>query len=153
MSGGAYERELCRWLRADGWHAQRTAASGSATDADLPDVTFARNGHAYAVEAKTTSEPYIYVDQTEVTALERYADAYGMVPLIAGRFKGTTQWHLWLPERMARTDAGTYKGAESGETRRVIAFGESDVPSDEWLLESVMAARTAVEMDSEAGGL
>jgi len=150
MSGDTYERELCNIFRDAGWHAQRAGSSGGGTTADLPDVTVAQNGKAFAIEAKTVAkdETYIYVNADEVRALRRYADAYGMVPLIAGRWKRTREWHLWLPERMKRTDSGTYRGTQDDHTRRVAVVEEEDVPTPEWLTESVMSALTAAELDA-----
>lgn len=151
MSGDTYERELCNIFRGAGWHAQRAGSSGGGTSADLPDVTIARNGKAFAIEAKTVAkdESYIYVDSGEVDALKRYADAYGQIPLIAGRWKRTREWHLWVPERMERTDSGTYRGAQDDHTRRVAVVEEEDVPTPGWLTEAVMSALTAVTMDAD----
>jgi len=150
MPGDNYERELCNLFRNAGWHAQRAGSSGGGTSADLPDVTIAKNGKGFAIEAKTVAkdETYIYVDKDEVRALKRYADAYGMVPLIAGRWKRTREWHFWVPERMERTDSGTYRGAQDDHTRRVAVVDEEDVPTPEWLTESVMSALTAAGLDA-----
>jgi len=151
MSGDTYERELCNIFRDAGWHAQRAGSSGGGTTADLPDVTIARNGKAFAVENKTVAgdETYIYVDESEVRALKRYADAYGMIPLISGRWKGVKEFHLWVPERMERTDSGTYRGAQDDHVRRVAVVEEEDVPTPGWLTEAVMSALTAVRMDAD----
>lgn len=97
------------------WKAQRAAASGSGGDADLPDVTFAHDGIAFAAEEKTSSAPYIYVDEAEFEALQRYAAAYGMRAVILGRFKGERAYYLWNPNEMERTDAGTLRGSPDDE--------------------------------------
>jgi len=151
MPGDKYERELCNIFRDAGWHAQRAGSSGGGTTADLPDVTIATDGKGFALEAKTVAkdEPYIYVDSDEVRALQRYADAYGQIPLIAGRWKRTREWHLWVPERMERTDSGTYRGAQDDHVRRVAVVDHEDVPTPCWLTEAVMAALMASDIDSK----
>lgn len=92
------------------WWAQRAAASGSGGDADLPDVTFARDGIAFAGEEKTTSEPYVYVEEDELEALQAYAAAYGMRAVVIGRFKGERAFYVWNPNKMETTDADTLRG-------------------------------------------
>lgn len=120
------ERAFVRMFsETEHWWAQRAAASGSATDADLPDVTFAHDGLAFAAEEKTTSEPYIYVDQDEVDQLESYAAAYGMTAVVLGRFKQSSDglptgaspraFYAWHPWDMERTDAGTYRGSPTDD--------------------------------------
>ena len=109
----AHERLFVRMFNAtDHWRAQRTAASGSGGDADLPDFTFASGGQGFSAEQKSTSKPHIYVEPDEVEALANYAHAYGMLPVIAGWFKGERAFYIWNPWRMDRTDAGTYRGAK-----------------------------------------
>ena len=120
--GDRSERTFVRMFGAtEHWWAQRAAASGSATEADLPDVTFAQNGIAFAGEEKTTSEPYIYADPDEAEQLEDYARAYGMEPVLIGRFKrgsdglptgiSSRAFYVWNPEDMEQTDAGTLRGS------------------------------------------
>lgn len=111
MSSSSERRLVAIFNETDHWWAQRAAASGSGGDADLPDVTFAHDGTAFAAEEKETSEPYIYVQPDEIEALEAYAAAYGMTPCVIGRFKGERAYYVWHPEAMARTNAGTYRGA------------------------------------------
>lgn len=110
------ERQFVRMFSAtEDWWAQRAAASGAATDADLPDVTFAHDGIGFAGEEKTTSEPYVYVEEEELRALRDYAAAYGMRAVIIGRFKGERAFYVWNPNDMGRTDAGTYRGDPKGD--------------------------------------
>lgn len=120
--GDRMERQLATMFgETEHWWAQRAAASGSATDADLPDVTFAHDGIAFAAEEKTTSEGRIYVTEDEVEALHAYAKAYGMQSVIIGRFKRTSPSitgtersprasYLWNPRDMDVTDSGTLAG-------------------------------------------
>jgi len=64
MTASGYERELVNLFRNNGWHAQRAGSSGGGTTADLPDVTIAQDGYAFAIEHKTIArdETYIYAD-------------------------------------------------------------------------------------------
>jgi len=106
----------------DRWMAQRAAASGAATDAELPDVTFAHDGIAFAGELKTTSEPHIYIGKAEIEKLQAYAATYGMRAVALGRFKGERAFYIWAPEDMDRTDAGTYRGGpDDGQWAAKIA--------------------------------
>lgn len=120
--GDRSERTLVRMFGdTDHWWAQRAAASGSATDAELPDVTFAHDGVGFAGEEKTTKDPYVYLAEQEVAELEEYAAAYGMRPVAIGRFKrgsdglptgaSSRAFYLWDPADMERTNAGTYRGS------------------------------------------
>lgn len=115
--GDAHERRLVAMFNdTPHWWAQRAAASGSGGEADLPDVTFAHNGIAFAGEEKTSSEPYVYVDEAELRALRAYADAYAMRPVVLGRFKQERAFYVWSPDDMGRTDAGTYRGDPEGDS-------------------------------------
>jgi len=139
--GDAMERRFVKMFSdTDHWWAQRAAASGSATDADLPDVTFAHDGLAFAGEEKTTSEPYIYLDPDEVEQLQAYAAAYGMIAVAIGRFKRTSPaivgtdrspraFYVWNPNDMERTDAGTYRG-HPDDGRWAAKIAEPDGPAD-----------------------
>lgn len=127
MTGSDYERRFARmFAQTDHWHAQRAAASGSATDADLPDLTFASETVVFCAELKTTSSPYIYVDEDEVEALDNYAEAYGGWSVILGRFKGERAYYAWNPADMERTDSGAYRGvADDGNWAAKIAEPDS----------------------------
>lgn len=111
MSGAENERRFVKLFNStDTWKAQRAAASGAGGDADLPDVTFAHGGIAFAGELKTTSGPYIYIEEGEMDALRSYAAAFGMVAVGIGRFSRDRSFYVWNPNDMERTDAGSYRG-------------------------------------------
>lgn len=122
-NGSRYERQLVKLFGdTDGWMAQRAAASGSATDAELPDITFAHDGSGFAGELKTTSEPYIHIGEDEIGKLQAYAGTYGMQAVAIGRFKGERAFYIWAPDDMERTDAGTYRGSpDDGQWAAKIA--------------------------------
>lgn len=133
--GDRTERQFVRAFNATqerdagpSWWADRAAASGSATAADLPDVRFAHDGLSFAAEEKTTDEPYVYVDPREIEALQDYAGAFGMHAVVIGRFKGERAWYVWNPHDMDRTVAGTYRGGPDSDWAAKIAHpdGQAD---------------------------
>mgnify|MGYP000336127996 CR=1 FL=1 len=146
MSSGDYERTFVRiFAQTDHWWAQRAAASGSATEADLPDATLAHDGLAFATEMKTSGSAYIYLDEAEVQALQRYAAAYGMISLVVGRFKGERAFYVWNPADMDRTDSGKYRGmADDGNWSVKIAHPEGSADGVEPGDLSSIALRHAV---------
>lgn len=125
MSGSTYERQLVRLFvdtqEQDGvdWLAQRAASSGSATDAPLPDVTFASGGLAFACELKTSGTPRVYFEKPEVQKLRHFANTYGMIPVVAGRFKGTRAFYLWHPADIEPVETQSY-AAKKGERCSIV---------------------------------
>lgn len=145
MSGGSYERAFVRMFTdTDGWWAQRAAASGSSTDADLPDVTFAEDGLAFAGELKTRAAGKIaYLDPVEVTALQNYAAAYGMRAVLLARWKGERAYYAYNPNTVPRTDSGKYRlhPDDSYAARIVEPDGAADGrPPGEWTGRDLAAA-------------
>jgi len=116
--GSRYERELVNRFRASEWGALRLPSSGSATDADLPDVLAGRGvaqtltrSHLLAVELKSGQSTTLYVDESEVDALERFADRWGATPLLGARFTtqgSETHTYLVAPAAARQTDGGNY---------------------------------------------
>ena len=116
--GSRYERELVNRFRASEWGALRLPSSGSATDADLPDVLAGRGvaqtltrSHLLAVELKAGDATTLYVDEAEVAALERFADRWGATPILGARFTtqgSETHTYLVRPADARRTDGGNY---------------------------------------------
>jgi len=107
--GSDHERVVCRLLRETGnWHAQRAAASGGGTAANLPDLTFGRDGVGFAAEEKS-GQPPLYVREEEVKALKSYARAYGMQPLLIARYTGERVFYLYDVPTPPRTDDGSLK--------------------------------------------
>lgn len=108
MDGDRYERRFVKLLVATPhWWAQRAAASGSATEADLPDMTFAHDGVAFAGEMKSR-DGVAYLKPEEVDALIRYAGAYGMRPVVILRQKGDPTYYVFNPNDMDHTESGNY---------------------------------------------
>jgi len=118
---GRYERQLLGALEATGYAGMRAPASGGATDRDLPDLLvgtcaavtpLGTYADALAIELKTTSSTTAYLDDSEITALERFAHDFGATPLLAVKFKraGGTRSGYWLVPTTAtrRTDSGRH---------------------------------------------
>ncbi|AGM11831.1 Holliday junction resolvase [Haloarcula californiae tailed virus 2] len=114
VDGDAKERELVREIEGtNGWVAMRAPSSGSATDRDLPDVLAGHRGRTLVVELKSSGGDPIYIDQEEVQALQRFARAFGGQALLACRWSSRSlqdsTFYFSEPERLYRTDAGTYR--------------------------------------------
>ena len=107
--GARRERELVNRIDETEWAVLRIPASGSATDRDLPDVLFGRDGTAYAAEVKASGGDPIYLDGEEVAALDRFANAFGATPIIASRFDRDTDWGLHPLPALYETDGGNYR--------------------------------------------
>ncbi len=119
-NGDTYERTFVNlFTNTDtAWKAQRAAASGSGTTAELPDATFAHDGTAFASELKTIASDttYIYLTENEAEKLQEYAAAYGMRAVAVGRWKQERAFYLWNLNDMYRTDAGAYRGSRDDES-------------------------------------
>lgn len=116
MAGDRNERHFVRIFNdTDHWKAQRAAASGRGTDADLPDVTFAQDGLAFAGELKSDGNRYLRIDQEKMEGLRAYAEAYGMIPVAIHRPNGDRSFYVFNPDDMDRTDSGNYRGDPQGD--------------------------------------
>lgn len=114
VDGGAKERELVREVDGtEGWVAMRAPSSGSATQRDLPDVLAGRGGRSLAIELKASGGRPVYIEQHEVEALERFAQAFGSEAWVALRWSSRSlqdaTFYLTRPQEMYRTDAGSYR--------------------------------------------
>ena len=153
-NGDSYERAFVRLFTPNtlAWQAQRAAASGSATTAELPDVTFAYEGVAFAGELKTVSSDtkYIYIGDDEMEKLQDYAAAYGMRAVALGRWKGERAYYLWNPNEMHRTDAGTYRGSR-GDTAWSAKIAEPDGSADGLYPSELSGRRLARALAADSG--
>lgn len=108
MSGN-YERKLARILNANGYHVMRAPSSGSGTKRDLPDLMYARSGERpVCLELKTTSENIAYYTNSEVTALDAFADAFNAHARLGVRWKGDTTFYEVRPVDARRTGSAKY---------------------------------------------
>lgn len=114
VDGDAKERELVREVYGtNGWVAMRAPSSGSATPHDLPDVLAGCRGRFLVIELKSSGGDPVYIDQEEIEALKRFAHAFGGEALVACRWSSRSlqdsTFYFSPPERLYRTDAGTYR--------------------------------------------
>lgn len=120
--GERRERELVNRLDAAGFAVMRAPASGSATERDLPDVLAGDGESFYAIEAKSSNGDPIYLDGSEVQALEFFAESFGAEPRIGVRFD-EEEWAFFHPDDLYVTEGGNYRV----KLERAIAEGE-DIP-------------------------
>lgn len=126
--GYKYERELVHSLRDHGYRVLPAAASGSATEEELPDLLagtpWVSNvneawpvvSDALGIEAKAVSDDIAYFTEEEVHALIKFCDGFGAKARLAARFKGhrdaldTPRQHFLVdPSEAERTDGGNYR--------------------------------------------
>lgn len=85
--GSDYERKLARkFTESSRWSVVRSGGSGGGTDGERPDLLAGCGSKCYAVEAKYTSYPPIYLEQREVDALKSFADNLQANAVIGARF-------------------------------------------------------------------
>jgi len=109
MNGSEQERELARHLDGCRYHVIRSPASGSATQRELPDLFWAKDDERpIASELKTTSQNVAYYDQSEVSALIRFAQAFCARPMLCARFAQDTTFYLCEPEAARLTESNNY---------------------------------------------
>lgn len=106
MKGDTQERELMAVLRGHGFIPMRSPGSGTG-DWEQPDVLAGQQGVVLAGELKSGANPR-NLDEAEVDALERFADAFWAAALVAVRYKGDRTFYLVPPALLDRTDAGRY---------------------------------------------
>lgn len=124
-----YERECVNALREAGFGAQRTPASGSATERELPDILAGRGDlpaldgrvksspagwpvtNLLGIEHKCGSATTLYVKEEEVEKLESWADVWHAKILLGARFTSQSggRVHYFVPPEDARrtNDDGT----------------------------------------------
>lgn len=106
--GERCERELVTTLADAGWGVLRAPASGAATDRDLPDVLAGNGDRFLAIEAKASGADAIYIDRSEIEALEYFAGKFGATPVVGVRFD-REDWYFRDPAACHVTDGGNYR--------------------------------------------
>lgn len=106
--GERRERELVNRLDDVGFAVMRAPASGSATERDLPDVLAGNGESFYAIEAKSSNGDPIYLDGSEVEALEFFSQNFGAEPRIGVRFD-EEDWAFFRPDELYVTEGGNYR--------------------------------------------
>lgn len=107
--GSQMERKLTNIFDSGGWAVMRAPASGSATERELPDLLIGNGNVVYAIEAKYSSDDYIYIQKEKAEALDVFARNFGAKKLAAVRFT-YMDWKVGSLDQMYRTqdDGGNY---------------------------------------------
>lgn len=105
QKGTRGERSVVQWFENHGWFAQRTGASGGATDRDRSDVIAMKphNGWTATVvsEVKSTS-PDLRIEKSEITQIESVAEQTGGLGLVVNKpdLRSHDHMYAWRPEQM-----------------------------------------------------
>lgn len=113
--GSAYERKFNNVVdEADGWATGRISGSGSGTDENRVDIVCGNGTYQWAVEAKYSSSPNIYLDEEEVTQIVSWAECVGVMAVLAPRWNSRevdgveADWYIVPPFEAGRTPSGNY---------------------------------------------
>lgn len=107
-TGSKEERDLVKMLWDAGFAAMRAPASGGATKKPLPDV-LAGNGKIYlAIEVKSSSKDWIYIDYPKINGLLQFSGTFGADPYIGAKFN-YMKWRFLKPEDLKKTKNGNYR--------------------------------------------
>ena len=83
--GSRAERELLQMFTDQTWRAAREAGSG-VNDNTFCDIIAGKGGKAYAIEAKSSKNPRIYITKKQIEEFIQFCDVMGLTPVIATRF-------------------------------------------------------------------
>lgn len=109
--GDRIEREIVLYLDNAGYAVMRAPSSGAATSRALPDVLAGNPHETLAIEAKYSGEREgtIYVDGSEVIALDGFSEVFGATALLAVRWSGDRTVYLFDPFSVPETPDGTLR--------------------------------------------
>ncbi len=106
--GSRVERELVKMLWSADCAAMRAPASGGATKNPLPDI-IAGNGKVYlAIEVKSTSAEFIYINSEKIMGLKEFSRIFGAEPYLGAKFKNK-KWRFVHIDHLIRTRGENYK--------------------------------------------
>jgi Holliday junction resolvase len=120
MTGSDKERELATLLDMAEYQVMRAPSSGGGTKRDLPDLHWGKGGESWAAEMKYTGTDTAYYTEAEVTALERFAEAFGATAFLVARFKQDTTFYYRAPAEARRTDKDNYAIDRDGDKEVLI---------------------------------
>ena len=96
--GSKAERELLDIFTDHSWSAARVAGSGM-NDNTFCDLIAGRYGKTYAVEAKSSKHPRIYITKEQIEDFMKFTEVMGLTPVIAVRFN-REGWLFLKPEQL-----------------------------------------------------
>ncbi len=106
--GSRVERELVKMFWSADCAAMRAPASGGATKKPLPDI-IAGNGKVYlAIEVKSTSAGYIYINSEKIMGLIEFSEIFGAEPYLGAKFKNK-KWRFVHVNDLVKTRGENYK--------------------------------------------
>ncbi len=96
--GSRAERELLQLFTDNQWRAARVAGSG-VNENTFCDLIAGRYGKAYAVEAKSSKQPRIYITKQQIDDFIQFTSVMGLIPVVAVRFN-REGWLFLKPEQL-----------------------------------------------------
>jgi len=96
--GSRAERELLQIFTDHSWRAARVAGSG-VNENTFCDLIAGKNGKAYAVEAKSSKGPRIYITKDQIDDFMQFTNVMGLIPVLAARFN-REGWFFLRPEQL-----------------------------------------------------
>ena len=88
-SGKYYEYKTLQILELEGFKAVRIPASATGKQ-PLPDIIAVKNNTIYAIEVKSTSQDYVYVDNFQINKLFEFCEIFNFCnckPLVLVHYK------------------------------------------------------------------
>lgn len=83
--GSNAERELLKSFIENNYRAVRVAGSGTMENSDC-DLIAGKVGKKYAIEVKSTKNPYKYISKKQIENFLVFSEIFGLTPVIALRF-------------------------------------------------------------------
>ena len=102
--GSKAERELLDIFTDHSWRAARVAGSGT-NENTFCDLIAGKSGKAYAVEAKSSKGPRIYITKQQIDDFLQFSTVMGLTPVLAARFN-REGWFFLTPQQLQ--DSGKY---------------------------------------------
>ncbi len=84
--GSRAERELLDIFTENGWSAARVAGSGVNENTFCDVIAGKRGRKAYAIEAKSSKNPRIYITKEQIEDFIKFSEVMGFTPVVAVRF-------------------------------------------------------------------
>ena len=84
--GSKNERELLQIFTDHLWRAARVAGSGMNDNTFCDLIVGRKNYKAYAIEAKSSKSPRIYITKQQIDDFMQFCDVMGLNPVVAVRF-------------------------------------------------------------------
>lgn len=84
--GSKAERELLQIFTDNGWKGARVAGSGTNDNTFCDLIAGKKNYKAYAIEAKSSKSPRIYITKQQIEEFIKFSEVMGLTPVVAARF-------------------------------------------------------------------